>query len=527
MWEKQANSEQNSINDVKNLNNQDYKDQKWYKELSKEQKELIDKKILETSKIKKIIENKKAEISFKWLKSDILTKWLKNSFSWTIDSEDINERKSFEERIDMINRDIYLLSRELYFLNLKLNTEKLDNAFKKSNSLYKENFLKKWETNTDIIWLVENKNLSNITAWEVYYLKQEWYDLSKLFLVWWTEVVNKDWINIWDKFIVNFWWNKSLNRLIWAWDLLPIDKIDKVKINWIEWERRLEPRPGYYSKDGKYLSIFDNYSIEIISKNEYLKEEKSKSLLAFQNRFEEIRKPEVINKFRKQLFNNWDNNSIFLDWFMKSDLKILEWYLSNNISKENLSDLSFDLDNWILLTRTWESLNNIINKFIPNESLWKWYEKYKDIVINISRKYWIKTESLITLINHENPNWDPLLGAPWSSAYWLWQMIDSTWKIYWNWLNRSNPSDQLEATCRYLAKIKERKWCSDEIAMAYYNTWEWIFNVSLQKVREYARLNPAISKKIPDWENINAKTYFKAAIAYYNDKSYDEITDIF
>jgi hypothetical protein len=42
----------------------------------------------------------------------------------------------------MINRDMDLLSRELYSLNLKLNSENLSKASNEANSYFKENFLK-------------------------------------------------------------------------------------------------------------------------------------------------------------------------------------------------------------------------------------------------------------------------------------------------------------------------------------------------------------------------------------------------
>ena len=505
---------------------QDYKEQEWYNKLSESQKETIDEKFESKEKIEKAIEQKKAEIKFKWLNAEILSKWIERNINLIEDTEDKLEIRTFEERVDIINRYIDLLSRELYDLNLQLNSENLENKSKEANLYFKNNFLKEWETNEFILNLVESKDLKNITAWEIYSLKQEWYDLSQLFLIGWDKQVTKDTINIWDSFVVNFGWNKELNKFIWAGDLLPIDKIDKVIINWVEWERKLNPRPWYYSAEWKYLSVFDNYKIEIVSEKEFTWEEKEQSLLAFKNRFEEIRKPEVISNFRELLSENWENNSIDLDWFSKADLQIIVWYLTNNFSNENLWNINFDLEKWVISTKSWESINEVINKFIPKESLWKWYEKYKDIVIEVANKYWIKPESLIILINHENARWDPLAWAPWSSAYWLWQMINSTWAAYWYWLDRNNPHDQLEATCRYLSKIKERQNCSDDLAMAYYNTWEGIMRISDSKVREFARINPAISNKIPSSEYLDAKTYFIWAVAYYNDKSFSQAKNI-
>jgi hypothetical protein len=177
------------------------------------------------------------------------------------------------------------------------------------------------------------------------------------------------------------------------------------------------------------------------------------------------------------------------------------------------------LKKWVIKSKTNESINEIINKFVPVENLWSWYEKYKDIVVEISAKYWIRPEKLITLINHENSRWDPMAWAPWSSAYGLWQMIDSTWNIYWKWLDRNNPKDQLDATCRYLQAIMGRQNCTVELAMAFYNTWEWIRSISNLKAQEYARLNPAIAKKI-EWQ-INSKNYFIWAVSYYNDISFE------
>jgi hypothetical protein len=326
-------------------------------------------------------------------------------------------------------------------------------------------------------------------------------------------------MNVWDSFKVNFWWNESLNKNIWAGDLLAIDKIDKVKINWVLWERKLSPRPGYYAADGRYLAIFDNYSVEIVSKKDYTPEEKEQSISAFKDRYDEIRKPEVLYNLREQLKELWGNNEISLKWFSESDLKVIGSYLSKYLPEEVANNIDFDLKKWVIKSKTNESINEIINKFVPVENLWSWYEKYKDIVVEISAKYWIRPEKLITLINHENSRWDPMAWAPWSSAYGLWQMIDSTWNIYWKWLDRNNPKDQLDATCRYLQAIMGRQNCTVELAMAFYNTWEWIRSISNLKAQEYARLNPAIAKKI-EWQ-INSKNYFIWAVSYYNDISFE------
>lgn len=513
------NQSQKPQNEADSKINSDYSKQEWYTKLSPDQQKTIDTKFEQQKDLEKKVSDKKSEIRFKWISARIMNAWIERNKPLVQDNEDVKEIKTFEDRVDMMNRDIDRLSRELYKLNLDSNSVELTSSFDKSNDYFKNWLLKAGESNPDILKIVENKDLSNISSWEIYTLKQNWYDLSKLFLIWAWEV-SKDNMNIWDSFKVNFWWNQSLNKTIWAGDLLPIDKIDKVKINWVEWERKLEPRPGYYSAEGRYLSVFDNYTIEIVSKKDFTPEEQQKSLDAFKNRYEEIRKPEVLSNLREQLKAAWNSSEISLTWFSKSDLEVVGSYLAKYLPKEIAANIDFDAEKWVIKTKNWESINEVINKFVPLENLWKWFEKYKDIVLEVSNKYWIRPEKLITLINHENSRWDPMAWAPGSSAYWLWQMIDSTWAKYWKWLDRNDPKDQLDATCRYLVDIMSRKNCPIELAMAYYNTWEWIMSISSSKAQEYASKNPAIAKNIPSWTSINPKSYFTAAVAYYNDTDY-------
>lgn len=521
MWLEKQDHESLTPQNPQNEDKNGYKNQEWYKKLSVEQQKIIDEKLEQKEKLEKEIISKQSEIKYKWLKVDILSKWVEKNKPLIEDDEDIMEITSFEERIDMLNRNIDQLSKELYVLNLEANSQELTTSFEKSNDYFKKNLLKEWEQNQSIKDIINNKDLSNITAWEIYTLRQEWYDLSKLFLIWWKEF-SKDSMEIWDKFKVNFGWNDSINRNIWAWDLLAINKIDKIMVNWVLWERKLSPRPGYYSADWKYLAIFDNYDIEIVSKKDYSPEEEEQSIAAFKQRFDEIRKPEILTNFRDQIKNAWDVNELTLTWFSKSDLEIVGAYLSKYLPKELSENIVIDVEKSTIKSKSWESITQTINKFVPVENLWKWYLQYKDIVVEVAWKYGIRPEKLITLINHENGAWDPLARAPWSSAYWLGQMIDSTWNTHWKWLDRNDPKDQLEATCRYLSAIMNRKNCPVELAMAYYNTGEWIRNVSSSEISKFARLNPAISRKIPAWTQLTPDTYFRAAVAYYNDTTYQE-----
>ncbi len=491
------------------------KNQEWYKKLSPEQQENVEQKYQERLSLQKKLEQKKAEIWFKWISADIIFKWIQKNLPKIEDSEDKKEIQWFEERVDMLNRDIDFLKRELYATNLQLSQVKLENSFESKS----RDFLSKFE-NKELPDVITNWDLNTIRAWEIYALRENWYDLSELFLDW-TWEVSKENMKIWDVFTVNFWKNWELNSLIWAWDLLPINEIDKVKINWVLWTRKSEPRPWYYASNGKYLAIFNNYKIEIVSKKTYSKPEEEKYNKSFENRYVNIRTrevmPDVLSEFS-------ENNSHKLDLanISAADFTLVSNYLEKYIPE---GSLTFDKSNKTISTNGKITLKEIFSEYLD---FWVWYIRYKKIAKEVSSKYpKISEKDLVNLINHENPGWNPLLGVAWWSAYWLWQMIDKTWERFnkdssWNFRDRNNPVDQLEATCDYLVFLMKNKNCPIELAMAYYNTGENIMWVSESKAKEYYFKNPQIAKKIPQGTKIDAKSYFTWAVAYYNDISYEQ-----
>ncbi len=502
----------------------DYKEQKWYKDLSVEQQQVVDNKIENKSKLEKKITQMKSEISFKWLSAEIISQWIDKNKPLIEDSEDKSEIMSFENRVDMLNREIDRLTREVYSYNLELDSDKLNNKFDKANKNFKEKFAEsvwEWKASDAAKEIIEKKDLTTITAGEIYTLRQEWFDLSKLLLNSdSSEEVSKDTMKVGDSFTVNFWWNKSLNSFIGAGDLLSIEKFDKVKINWVEWTRKFNPRPGFYSAEWKYLAVYDNYKVEIVSEKEVTPEELEESKKAFKARFDEIRGTELSSKFRDILESAGSEKSIKLEWMSEADFEYMKSYISKYIPKDKFQNLEFDAGNMTITTKDGKWLGEYVKESMP---MWAGYEKYKDIVIGVCEQFPnIPADKLATLINHENGRWDPMANAPGSTAYGLWQMIDSTWHTYGKWLDRNNPTDQLIATCKYLTNIMNRNNCPVEIAMAYYNTGEGILGLSSAKVQDYYNKNPAIARKIPSGTPITPKNYLTWAVAYYNDISYAE-----
>lgn len=500
-------------------NTEGYRKHEWYKNLTPEQKEIYDKSIKEISDLKKEIHNKEIERKLKWLeesnKKELLNKD-HTEFSWSFE-----KFISFEETIDTLRKDIDSLQRILYQYNLELNKKELMSSFEKSNEYFKKWLLKESEENPEIKNLIEKKDLSNITAWEIYSLRQAWYDLSKLFLIWWWEV-SKETMKVWDKFTVNFWWNQSLNAQIWAWDILDFKKFDKVKVNGVVWTRKFAPRPWYYEDNGRYLAIFDNYEVEILSEKEFSQEESQEAEEAFKNRYKEIRHPEVILNLLEQLKSSWNASEIKLDWFTKYDMEeVVVPYFDKYLSKELREKITFDKETWKISSRNNQGVYELIKSSLKYENLWKWYEKYKEIVYEVAKENGIAPEDLINLVNHENWKWDPMATVPWSSAYWLCQLTNDSWNYYGKWLDRNNPRDQLTAACRCLNNILRVKRCPMQIAMWYYNTWMWVMNVGIDTIKKFARLNPAISRRIPSNVHLTHKAYFTAAVSYYSDISFE------
>ena len=418
-------------------------------------------------------------------------------------------------------------SRDQYFRGLEQNHEFLLKTFERSNVFFKEGLVDITEASIFTRGLIEKRTLYTITAGEIYTLKQEGIEISQLFLISQTgQMPKKDTMKVWDSFKVNFWANKSLNRHIGAGDLIDIQHFDRVRINGIEGTRRLGPRPGYYTSTGKYLPVFDNYEIEIIWDEIYSEEEAYMIEEAYNTRYHEIRDPEVLYDAREQIVKAGDQSSVVLEGLSKNDLETVAtyfWsndspidnYLREEVYEETPSDIKVDVNTGTIATTNGKTLNETVNKFIPKESLGTGYKRYEKEVIAVADTYPnIPTEKLIQLINKENGRWDPLASAPGSSAYGLGQMIDGTWRVYGEGLDRNNPRDQLEATCRYLDAIMKRKGCSVDMAMAYYNTWEWILSISDEKAEKYARNNPAIAKYITG--PVTAQSYFDAAVQYYN-----------
>lgn len=290
----------------------------------------------------------------------------------------------------------------------------------------------------------------------------------------------------WSKLKVNFWKNASLNKRMWAGDILPPsvleitvipnNSLENKKYTW--WKDRsprtgklqLTPRIGYHDVDG-YIPVYDGDSIMVIKTagtdstgGEDYKNAKNRELL------------------RERQYEAHQSGKPWTD--LPEDIEAWE---SDEIPKNQLN-----------FTRKYYT--------VLNEECLK-YNMPPALVIQL-----IKMESAFDPKNspkeYGNPNTD--------AAYWFWQHIKTTWndvnKKYFQWnLVRTNPEDQIRATCAYLNEMKTEKNCDWAMAMIYYHTWP---NVDKADIAQYKKSNPFIAGFMSPWDN-SLEWYKKAATKFY------------
>jgi len=215
------------------------------------------------------------------------------------------------------------------------------------------------------------------------------------------------------------------------------------------------------------------------------------------------------NKWLMSLFNDFIE-SIDKNWGVFGAILAIFWLTKTKTSKlKNEIEWSWDID---LKKINWKELNK---------------NQLKDAAIEIATNFWIPTKIFLDkLIKHENASWNHTIKNKKSTAYWITQMTDSTFKKYGKWLDRDNPIHQLVAWARYLSYIKKKNKCSWQEAVVYYNTWEYFDKNSNRPVKfAYIDWNlKPIVWKIPgckwktaeelEWK-VSKKEYWEAAKKYY------------
>ncbi len=316
-------------------------------------------------------------------------------------------------------------------------------------------------------------------------LKKRGIDIASLVLIHVTSpdrAIRWETLQKWENFIVNFWSNKNLDRRMGAGDILP-PNVRMIKINGIECERRNTPRPGYYNDDKKpsYQDIHDGDSIEILT----LGDATPKDAEWNERQWKKERMRDIKASGGKNLTN------------LEEDIRLEKEYM-NHEEERNTKKKKYE-------------------KYSP-ENKEKFMAMFGDIVKRETEKYGIPEYILIDkLFANENRTFNPKIKNPYSSAYWLGQIIDDTWRdietnILWEDLDRDNPEDQIRATCAYLNYIKWYRNCSWWDAVVYYHTWPDFGNKNVEKAM---KVNAPIVKHMANIDNPTAQDYIDGAKKYY------------
>lgn len=521
----QLNSIKNDVEKINSEQKNDYKEQSWYNLLEAEKKGEIDGLIKERDKSLSLLWVKKGElskllnISNKDKNKDKLVNPDELNNAWTFD-----ELKSIiESQITDINEEISSTEKEIELNTLitfewKKITEKQrrEELFKKSEKQLNsgEKALKvvdyKDSKSKAVNDVLENKTLETYTSWEILMMKQESYDLSQLFLISKDWNVSKDSIIASSTLIVNFWKNKNLDHNIWAWDLLPMDRIYEIEVNWQKWTRKYEPRPWYYTKDGEYLDIHNWDKIKITEEKPFEEKEDEIYKESTLKRYKSVRWDDIMD----YLISNKGSKDIKIPFSSKMDIELLMEKINTEFP-ENKEDIKYNKETWNISIKESANLGDIMGK------IWK-YQELKDLLKDpafstrldqVCSNIWARKEDLIKVIIAESW-WNPrarnkISGASWliqfmpKTAIWLWT---TTEELRWMWWLK-----QLDYVEKY---FKKNSWWHNlnDITKLYQSVFfpaslwkpkDWIFQAKGISSAKVSAQNPVISKfspnKIIDW----------------------------
>lgn len=152
---------------------------------------------------------------------------------------------------------------------------------------------------------------------------------------------------------------------------------------------------------------------------------------------------------------------------------------------------------------------------------WKAFARYKDTIMEVGDSLKVPANVMVQLFIKEWSHGNPYAKAPWSSATWLWQIINSTWKWvgkiaqkYWveQEFDRYNVDHQIIATTLLLRDNYDwQAWNDWAKSVVAYHTWS--LNFSNRTASQYASVNPWIARGIR-WP-VTANSYIESASRYY------------
>ncbi len=348
--------------------------------------------------------------------------------------KDEHEKRQIIENIKRLN----WLNAELQSINGKINLidtlndqdiektkfkQAIKNILREKNRIIQlEVVSKKWsDKSRDILkW----KNIDTISARDLLLAENEdaWF-LSKTFAYKITKdasgeesetPVIKDDVKEKDIIKIDFGKNKNANFRIWAGDIIPTT-IKTVKITNTKWNTRVWVRSiwkdwkvGYYDESG-YIAIFNNYLIEVPSKDE----EKT-----------------IMSSLSKDIIISSDENTE-----KEAKLKYAAEMWQDDEFFAGLNDKYKNIDNWENLS--WKALEA--------------NAEFQEALDYTAKRLQIKKEDLLTVMKAES-GLNPKISNPYSNATGLIQFMPSTAELLWTSvgeLKTMNSIKQMEYVYKY------------------------------------------------------------------------------
>ncbi|EKE26402.1 MAG: hypothetical protein ACD_4C00303G0001 [uncultured bacterium (gcode 4)] len=337
-------------------------------------------------------------------------------------------------------------------------------------------------------------------------MKKTWADLAKLLLVNEqdsSKEVNKDKIEEKDKFIVNFWENQNINNIIGAWDILPYE-VNQIKVNWVEWKKKNDPRPWYYQNlpnwKLKYLRIYDWDKIEIVKKWKLSNSEIEESQKADQKQFEKLRIEDTLN-------NNWNKlTNLKEDEDLSEKVKKAQEEEQNRL-KNFKNEYQIESENWSDTIKKLKDLNFPESKklLISIFGEWAWSEL-------LAKLDWWSTyliKRMIALAYHEGwfkfgrRNMDPKSWFNiWTFQIWgAWSNEQSSLEKYNKCLNIwTRMAEEMKIDVDFASLTNAQK---DLIAHMWYIKSDRWWDATFEKLKDpnlnYEQTIELMSKKIQWW----------------------------
>lgn len=369
----------------------------------------------------------------------------------------LSERNSTQNKLEELKRAIKTEKNETKKITLQREVARLERLDNLKDG--KEKLAPKQQEAVDKVLV--DKKFNDVKNSDLLTLKKKGIDIANLVLV---DASNPDKeihsldIKAGDRFIVNFWENKSLDKRTWAGDILP-PNIRTVKINGVECEHRNTPRPGYYndSKKPSYQDIHDGYAIEILSLGNATIEDNE----ATEKQWKKERVNDMIDYNDKNPFTDLEEDVGLFSEILKTTQereeikrKNVEYALWARIvpgSPECIA-LFKDACKWAWVDESWasdQSLHTILNKESNGE-----VGRLNYTLKNIS----ISDFKSLALNNDKIPAK--------SSASWLWQLLLSNVDLYYpSWRNGiGNPFEEAVGMVKYI----EDRYGSPDIALSVY-----------------------------------------------------------